>query len=173
MVYTYSLDHFRRHWQDVDCWSWQIRRRGCGLMVRQCSFDICSHYLRLPLLSSRLPRERIFLVLETKIGFRGAASTSPNGVSRIALGTPFNATRFAANLALLSTPISDAWKSKSPSSHVDVERVPSIACTDYGRGRWELALARGKRLISAARTKYDPKSICADRPNISSLLQEH
>jgi hypothetical protein len=61
-------------------------------------------------------RER---VLETKIGFRAAAATLPNDRSRVDFGTPFNAACFAANLALLSIPISDVCDSTSPSSHVD------------------------------------------------------
>ena len=75
------------------------------------------------------------MVLKTKIGFRGAASTSLNGRSHVDIGTPFTAARVAADSALLSTRISDVWNSNSPSSHVDVERVLSIVWTDYGRER--------------------------------------
>ena len=80
-------------------------------------------YLQMHVLSSRSLAER---VLETKLGFRAAASTSPTETLCVDFGTPFTAARFAANLALLSTRISDVWNCSSPSSHVDAGGVPSI-----------------------------------------------
>jgi hypothetical protein len=83
-----------------------------------------SCYLPSPAPSSCVSSPR---VLDRWPGLDAAVPTLTNERSRVDVGNPFIAARFAANLALLSAPISGVYGSGSPSLHVNCKGVPSVA----------------------------------------------